>query len=219
MRIRSLLLALCRILALFDLFALPCAVCLQWSTVQLLSEMSRHKWGLTHAEVGDLPFHLHDTRASPASGGGSGGGSGPVEALPADFGGEQSSSALWDACWREREPACSPPPPTRTEGEEGEETSPAGARGGMGDAPSAAEEEGEAHGEAVDEEGESLDDEGLSARERAFLAERRAAVEGPGPEGDPMPQALDARVDALVAERQAEARRFVPRGRPDGDAS
>ena len=31
-------------------------VCAQWSTSQLLSEASRHKWGLVRAQVGDIPF-------------------------------------------------------------------------------------------------------------------------------------------------------------------
>lgn len=186
---------------------IPCSRRLQWSTVQLLSEMSRHKWGITHAELGDLAFHAHGPHPDPMNDGDAGA-SGSLEALPADFGGEPSPSALWEACWREREPACSPPPPIRGEVDESSRSNTTSAVGRTGDAegvlsPAAEEGGGDAGSGGVDE---------FSERERAFLAERRAAVQEPGPEGDPMLQALNARVDALVAERQEVARRFVPRG-------
>ena len=191
---------------------IPCLRGAQWSTVQLLSEMSRHKWGITHAELGDLPFHAHGPHSGPTNDGDTAA-SGPLEALPADFGGEPgggaSPSALWEICWRDRDPACSPPPPTRGEVDESSRSNP-GAVGSPGDAEgdrSPAEEEGGSDGDVDAAGGDEF-----SERERAFLAERRAAVEEPGPEGDPMLQALIARVDALVAQRQEAARRFVPHG-------
>ena len=61
---------------------------------------------------------------------------------------------LWGACWRERQPACSPVPPPPPP------------------PPPAAEEE-------AGEEDQGVDEDGFSPEERAFLTARRAAVEVP----------------------------------------
>jgi hypothetical protein len=62
--------------------------------MQLLSEMSSRKWGLACATVGDVPF---DADRSDGADGGS-----------AVDGGAQPPHPLWQACWRDRSPACAP---------------------------------------------------------------------------------------------------------------
>lgn len=66
--------------------------CAIWSTKQLVSEISRHKWGLVRAAHGDVPF---DVAAQAA----------PAEQADAD------APALWRACWRDRRPTCTPSMP------------------------------------------------------------------------------------------------------------
>jgi hypothetical protein len=65
--------------------------CAVWSTAQLLSEVSRHKWGLAAARGSDIPF----------------GGGPPVVERVEEEGGTPAPGPppeLWEACWRERSP-------------------------------------------------------------------------------------------------------------------
>ena len=65
--------------------------CAVWSTAQLLSEVSRHKWGLAAARGSDIPF---------------GGGPPAVERVEEEGGTPAPGPPpeLWEACWRERSP-------------------------------------------------------------------------------------------------------------------
>ena len=65
--------------------------CAVWSTAQLLSEVSRHKWGLAAGRGSDIPF---------------GGGPPAVERVEEEGGTPVPGPPpeLWEACWRERSP-------------------------------------------------------------------------------------------------------------------
>lgn len=84
-----------------------------WSTTQLLSECSRHKWGLAEGALQDLPF------GGPEEGGAEQEGADSTLAVDDSAATMTMAAAtrpfapqsLWAACWRDRNPDCSPAPP------------------------------------------------------------------------------------------------------------
>lgn len=87
--------------------------CAIWSTMQLLSEMSRHQWGLCRAREGDVPFTTPiSAAAAPTSVQGTFGTE--LEASSEEMIGEAEEGGkgqatdeaqLWLKCWRTRHPA------------------------------------------------------------------------------------------------------------------
>ena len=96
--------------------------CAVWSTAQLLSEISRHKWGLASAAVADLPFDAEppsngvapwsadqtESSAEAPTGTTEDDASAPAadDTALLDASRAIREPALWQACWRDRRPAC-----------------------------------------------------------------------------------------------------------------
>ena len=107
-----------------------------------------------------------------------------------------AASTLWASCWSDRTPVCSLPPPPP----------PLAAQ-----PPPPGQNQAEGSQAVIEEQDEDVEeiDEGeeeFSSEERAFLAERRAAVEHDRAVDPLQMAAIEARVDALVAERREAAR-------------
>ena len=86
--------------------------CAIWSTEQLLSEMSQHKWGLVTATRADLPFGCTPPPADHPAEEGEAEASEGHEEMEATAGASAGLPLkLWARCWQEREPLCTPEPP------------------------------------------------------------------------------------------------------------